>query len=144
MGLQRSDRFGEVRVVPGLHYMGYFENGNAVGKFWIQMTGHAFLHGNVDDNGLISGDKIAFIYQDGETALYGQFKDREMIKAYHANVENYACDENGLFFAEKFSDKKSEQIYKFEMPSNNSFGGGGRHPDPFETKFLKLGQSSCK
>ena len=45
------------------------------------MEGGGHLHGKVNSEGLISGDNIAYIYPDGETALLGKFEDRVMIEA---------------------------------------------------------------
>ena len=127
-----------------IQYFGYFENGQAVGRFWIQMQGSGFLHGKVDSNGMISGDEIAYIYPDGETALLGKFEDRVMKNAFHVKVEEFGCDSNGLFYVKKLSEKLSDQNYIFEIPTNTSWGGGGLHPDPYETKFLNRQESSGK
>ena len=124
-----------------LHFLGNFENGKAVGKFWIGMKGGGRLHGKVDSSGMISGNEIAYIYPDGETALLGSFQDRYMIKAYEVEVEKYACDDQGFLFVQKYSDRKSNQVFKYELPTNVSFGGGGTFPDPYEMKYSKLGKS---
>ena len=65
----------------GTHFQGVFKNGQAYGHFWIQMVGDGHLHGKISPDGLISGNDIAYIYQDGETALLGQFEDRVMKQA---------------------------------------------------------------
>ena len=65
----------------GMHFQGFFKNGQAFGHFWIQMVGGGHLHGQVNSDGLISGNDIAYIYQDGETALLGEFEDRVMKQA---------------------------------------------------------------
>ena len=93
---------------------------------------------------MITGNEISYIYPDGETALYGHFEDRFMKKAYHHDVEKYSCNDQGILYVEKYSERKSEQIYEYELPTNTSFGGGGTFPDPFEGKFLKLQKSSGK
>ena len=65
----------------GTHFQGFFKNGQAFGHFWIHMAGGGHLHGQVSSDGLISGNDIAYIYQDGETALLGKFEDRVMKQA---------------------------------------------------------------
>lgn len=127
---------------PGVQFQGLFKNGQAFGHFWIQMQGGGHLHGQVNSDGLISGNDIAYIYPDGQTALLGVFEDRIMKKAYHVNVEEYSCNDYGLLYVEKFSSKQSKDIFYFDPPTNVSFGGGGLMPDPYETKNLQLGKSS--
>ena len=69
------------RAYKSLYFQGFFKNGEAYGHFWIQMEGGGHLHGKVNSEGLISGNNIAYIYPDGETALLGKFEDRVMIEA---------------------------------------------------------------
>ena len=69
------------RSYKSLYFQGFFKNGEAYGHFWIQMEGGGHLHGKVNSEGLISGNNIAYIYPDGETALLGKFEDRVMIEA---------------------------------------------------------------
>ena len=126
----------------GVHFLGNFENGKAVGNFWIGMHGGGFLQGKVDKSGMISGDDISYIYPDGETALLGRFEDRFMKKAFNVDVLKYACDNFGLLYVERYSKKVCENVFKYELPTNISFGGGGIFPDPFEQKFLKVQKSS--
>ena len=68
------------------------------------MVNGGFLHGEADKNGLITGNNIAYIYPDGETAFKGYFDDRIMKKAYNVDVLQYGCDDDsGLFVVKKFS-----------------------------------------
>ena len=53
------------------------------------------------------------------------------IKAYYVNVEEYACDDYGLFYVKKYSKRKSDYVFFFDPPTNVSFGGGGFEPDPY-------------
>ena len=68
-------------LFSGTHFQGFFKNGQAFGHFWIQMVGGGHLHGQVSPDGMISGNDISYIYQDGETALLGKFEDRVMKQA---------------------------------------------------------------
>lgn len=102
--------------------------------------GSGFLHGEVDSNGLITGDDIAFIYMDGETAFKGRFEDKYMRKAYNVDVLDYDCDENGILVVSKFTEPLSQQEFKYDPCTNESFGGGA-HPsvrDPYEVKTVDL------
>ena len=60
----------------GVGFLGRFKNGQVDGHFWAGMINGGYLHGKVDKNGLITGDKIAYIYPDGETAYFGHFENK--------------------------------------------------------------------
>ena len=68
----------------GLGFIGNFRNGQVYGHFWAGMVHGVdyhggYLHGKADKFGLITGNDIAYIYPDGETAfkvdclVYGNF-----------------------------------------------------------------------
>lgn len=42
--------------------------------------------GEVNEDGEMSGEKIAYVYPDGKTAYFGQFIDGEMIEAKLATL----------------------------------------------------------
>lgn len=44
------------------------------------------MYGQMNDDGEMSGEGVAYIYPDGATALYGNFVDSELIEARHATV----------------------------------------------------------
>ncbi len=134
----------------GNHFLGRFKNGQADGAFWIGMIGNGYLHGHVDNaSGHVSGDKIAYIYPDGETAFLGKFQDRVMKKAKAVNVLKYGCDDSdttGMFVVKEFSDPVSDQEFFYEPPTNISFGGGAPLGivDPYELKTVRMTLSSVE
>lgn len=44
------------------------------------------MFGEVNEEGEMTGDSVAYIYPDGRTALYGSFVDGELIEAQLAAV----------------------------------------------------------
>lgn len=44
------------------------------------------MSGEVNDDGDLTGESVAYIYPDGLTALYGSFVDGELIKACCATL----------------------------------------------------------
>ena len=84
---------------PGIGFIGYFKDSKPFGKFWAGMISgtyqNAFLHGEINENdGTISGNKIAYIYPDMETVLLGKFKDRKMIDAQESRIIEIECTED--------------------------------------------------
>lgn len=127
----------------GTHFLGRFQNGQVVGHFWIGLINNGYIQGIADENGKATGDDIAFIYPDGETALKGHFEDRYMRKARSVMVKQYGCDENGMFIAKEFSEPLNDHEYFYDPPTNESFGGGSKYiPDPYEEKTVYMGPSS--
>ena len=116
------------------------------GNFWAGTWGgnpYGHLHGVINDiHGKISGDNIAYIYPDMETALLGKFEDSLMKDAQESEVQSVECDENGLLYVNQFAiPDNSDPHFYYEPPSNVSFGGRTSRPgvlDPYERKWLEL------
>ena len=63
----------------GLSFVGWFEEGKPAGPYWRALLGGTYLYGVVDENGEFTGPDIAFIYQDLELALVGEFQKGLMV-----------------------------------------------------------------
>ena len=62
-----------------LLFIGKYRNGKPAGNCWEYREGGGFIYGEPDDSGKFTGDQIAFIYPDLETALVGRFVDGVMV-----------------------------------------------------------------
>ena len=67
------------RLFKGLSFVGWFEEGKPVGPHWRALLGETYLYGVMDENGEFTGPDIAFIYQDLELALVGEFQKGLMV-----------------------------------------------------------------
>ena len=126
---------------PGVGFVGRFKNGQVYGHFWAGMINGGYLHGQTDKNELITGDKIAYIYPDGETAFFGRFENKFMKGAFNVYVLEYGCSEDGsMLIVEKYSQPLSDQLFYYEPCTNQSFGGGAplHVRDPYEVKQVKV------
>lgn len=63
--------------------------------------------GEVNEDGEMSGNKIAYVYPDGRTALYGKFIDGEMLEGKLAFIKS----EDGWPHFEMVPDCKSESCF---------------------------------
>ena len=123
-------------------FIGRFKNGKPSGNFWYKMVGGGFMHGSFNEEGKATGNNLAFIYPDMETALIGNFEDLVMKSAHEAEVIDAACDEDGLVVVSKFSNISGPEFY-YEAPTNESFGAGPDGViDPYERKTVKVSQST--
>ena len=101
------------------------------------MINGGFLHGKADEKGLLTGNDIAYIYPDGETAFLGRFENKFMKGAFNVDVEKYGCSEDGsILLVEKFTEPLSDQLFYYQPCTNESFGGGAplHVRDPYEVK----------
>ena len=125
--------------------MGRFQNGQVVGHFWIGIVNNGFIHGIADVHGQATGDDFVYIYPDGVTALKGQFEKTYMRKARNVNVVKYGCDaDTGMFIPVEFTQPLSEHVFKYDPPTNVSYGQDDTSwqvPDPYEVKNVKVGHS---
>lgn len=83
------------------------------------------MHGTFaeDDDWEATGNHLAFIYPDMETAFLGDFKHFVMNEAVEAEVSEVSCGQNGFVVVTKF-EKKQGPKYFYKPPTNESFGAG--------------------
>ena len=129
---------------PGAHFIGHFQNGQAVGHFWLGLVNNGFIHGMVDENGQVTGDDLVFIYPDGNTALKGRFENTYMKNARNVEVKDYGCDDRGLLIATEFTEPLSDYEFFYDPCTNESWGARNSKDiqDPFELKNVNLSMSS--
>ena len=101
------------------------------------------MHGQFDNNGEATGDNLAFIYPDMDTAFEGRFENFVMKKAHEAQVYSIHCHVDGFIAVSKFS-AKSEPIFYYDPPTNTSFGAGPEGiVDPYESKWVEVAVSTA-
>jgi hypothetical protein len=105
----------------------------------VHMIGGGFIHGTFDkSSGQATGDNLAYIYPDMETAFYGTFDNFVMKNAKEAEVISLHC-QDGLMAVKEFDVKSDGPTFYYEPPTNQSFGAGPVGViDPYERKWLKL------
>ena len=86
--------------------------------------------GIVDKDGEFTGDSIAFVYPDLETALVGQFCAGVMISARAARLES--VEMVGAIMTPVFSIQAS-QVVSFCMSTQYSLGHNPLVTDPYES-----------
>ena len=128
-------------LTPGIRFLGHYRSGRAHGHFWHGCLGGGFYHGLIGDDGTVTGDEIAFIYPDMETAFLGKFENFVMKSAQEVEVLETRCDDYGMITVSKYTDP-SGPVFYYEAPTNVSFGAGPPGVrDPFERKWVELSKS---
>ncbi|XP_069563795.1 histone-lysine N-methyltransferase SETD7 isoform X3 [Brachyistius frenatus] len=69
-----------------LGFKGQYKDNNRCGECWIYYPDEGCVFGEVNEEGEMTGDLVAYIYPDGRTALYGSFVDGELIEARLATL----------------------------------------------------------
>ena len=68
------------KYFDGLSFLGWFEEGKPTGPCWRFLVGGTYIYGVVDNHGEFTGSNdIAFIYQDLQLALVGEFNKGIMV-----------------------------------------------------------------
>ena len=78
-------------IEPGLSFVGYFENGSPVGPCWRHLVGGSWLYGTLDEKHEFTGTEIAYLYQDLELVMIGEFKNGLMVS------ESFLSDPGRIF-----------------------------------------------
>jgi len=92
--------------------------------------------GRVDEEGHLSGSKLAYIYPDFKTALFGTFKDGELVSAQEAEVTgstvDYGCIQVPVF-SEPSGESYIREVSGFDFVTNSPM-----LRDPYEKRTVKV------
>ena len=66
-------------MISGLSFVGHFENGSPVGPCWRQLVGGSWLYGTLNENQEFSGTDIAYLHQDLQLVMIGEFRNGIMV-----------------------------------------------------------------
>uniref|UniRef100_A0A3B4X3I8 Histone-lysine N-methyltransferase SETD7 n=1 Tax=Seriola lalandi dorsalis TaxID=1841481 RepID=A0A3B4X3I8_SERLL len=69
-----------------LVFKGQYKDNNRCGECWVYYPDGGCVFGEVNEDGEMTGDSVAYVYPDGHTALSGSFVDGELIEARLATL----------------------------------------------------------
>ena len=116
----------------------YHVHGVRYGWVYQGLLGGGYLVGEVDTNGDMSGDDIAYIYPDFRTAIRGQFMDGEMISGQECRVISGVISDDGSFTIPIFSDFVNDVIYKHDPASHLVISSDPLLRDPWEATMVEV------
>ena len=76
--IKSNEAVANMQPYRGIGFVGRFKSGQVHGNFWAGMVNGGYLQGKADEKGFLTGDRIAYIYPDGETAFFGCFENKFM------------------------------------------------------------------
>lgn len=98
-----------------------------------------WLYGQTQ-NGSFTGDRIAYIYSDFSTIIYGIFNSGTLVSGRSGKIIGYRC-KNGIMEL-KFSSKLGEDIYKYEEVTNKFLTSRPTLVDPLERRQIFVDNST--
>lgn len=118
-----------------LIFKGQYRDNNRQGVCWIYYPDGGSLVGEVNEDGEMTGEKIAYVYPDGKTALYGKFIDGEMIEGKLAHLK----------FIEEgrphFDVVPDSSIFNFDKSTSSCISTNTLLPDPYESERVYVAES---
>ena len=95
-----------------------------------------YFYGPINDQEVISGTDVTFVYPDFNTVLIGEFDNGTMIEAIEGNIVAYRCTDEILHIKTKA--KTDSPVYKFDPPTTLKISSNPTLRDPLEQKTYYL------
>ncbi|KAM3842564.1 histone-lysine N-methyltransferase SETD7 [Diretmus argenteus] len=125
---------GDGRLV----FKGQYRDNNRCGECYIYYPDRGCVFGEVNKDGEMTGDSLAYIYPDGQTALYGSFVEGELIKARLARL---VSTETGRM---RFDVKPDSPVYSYDKSTSMCIATHSLLPDPYESQRVFVADSLIK
>jgi len=122
-----------------LTFIGMYRNGRPFGTCWRVIRGGGCVVGRVDEEGKLSGSRLAYLYPDFRNALVGTFKDGIMVCTQHADIIGLTT-ENSCIKVPTFSEPDG-RLYRREISTVNFVTSSPTLPDPYETSMVEVRNS---
>ncbi|KAM5194809.1 histone-lysine N-methyltransferase SETD7 [Mantella aurantiaca] len=117
-----------------LIFKGQYKDNVRHGVCWIYYPDGGSLVGEVNEDGEMTGHKIAYVYPDGRTALYGKFIDGEMLDGKLAFLKS----EDGWPHFEMVPDSK---VFSFDKSTSSCISTSPLLSDPYESERVYVADS---
>nr|XP_058923536.1 histone-lysine N-methyltransferase SETD7 isoform X4 [Kogia breviceps] len=118
-----------------LIFKGQYKDNIRHGVCWIYYPDGGSLVGEVNEDGEMTGEKIAYLYPDERTALYGKFIDGEMIEGKLAVL---LSTEEGR---PHFELMPGSSVYHFDKSTSSCISTNALLPDPYESERVYVAES---
>jgi len=122
-------------------WFGRYKAGLPHGQCWEWREGGGYLTGIVDETGNMTGDNIAFIYPDLQTALVGTFKAGVMVEAAAATITDVQIKDD--IPVPSFR-RHSTQLVGYSKSTKTSVGDQPLVEDPYEIRTCQVRTSEVE
>ncbi|XP_064417302.1 histone-lysine N-methyltransferase SETD7 [Latimeria chalumnae] len=118
-----------------LIFKGQYKDNIRFGVCWMYYPDRGSLVGEVNEEGELTGEKAAYLYPDGKTALYGKFIDAEMIETRLATLTSVSEGRPHFELA------PSSHVYSFDKSTPSCISTTALVPDPYESERVCVAES---
>ncbi|XP_039975029.1 histone-lysine N-methyltransferase SETD7-like isoform X2 [Xiphias gladius] len=125
---------GEGRMV----FKGQYKDNNRCGECWVYYPDGGCVFGEVNEDGEMTGESVAYIYPDGHTALFGSFVDGELIQAC---LTTLISNESGR---PHFEVTPNSPVYSYDKSTSTCIATHALFPDPYESQRVFVADSLIK
>ncbi|KAM9795431.1 histone-lysine N-methyltransferase SETD7 [Neosynchiropus ocellatus] len=121
-----------------LVFKGQYKDNSRYGTCWVYHPDGGRVFGQVNEDGEMTGDSVAYIYPDGLTALFGSFVDGELIQARLANVISAETERP------RFEISANSAVYSYDKSTSTCLATHALLPDPYESTRAFVAESLIK
>ncbi|XP_022057095.2 histone-lysine N-methyltransferase SETD7 isoform X1 [Acanthochromis polyacanthus] len=125
---------GEGRLV----FKGQYKDNSRCGECWVYYPDGGCVFGQVNEDGEMTGDSVAYVYPDGRTALYGSFVDGELIEARLATL---ISNQTGR---PRFDIAPNSPVYSYDKSTSSCIATHLLLPDPYENQRVFVADSMIR
>nr|XP_029517915.1 histone-lysine N-methyltransferase SETD7 isoform X3 [Oncorhynchus nerka] len=111
-----------------LMFEGHYKDNNRCGECWIYYPDRGSVFGQVNEDGEMTGKAVAYVYPDGQTALYGSFVEGELIEARLAALVSMETTRP------HFDVSSDSPVYSYDKSTSTCIATHTLLPDPYESK----------
>ncbi|XP_077388837.1 histone-lysine N-methyltransferase SETD7 [Festucalex cinctus] len=121
-----------------LVFKGQYKDNIRCGECWAYYPDGGCVFGQVNEEGELTGESLAYVYPDGRTALYGSFVAGELIQARLATL---IVTENGRPYFEVIP---NGAVYTYDKSTSTCIATHALLPDPYESQRVFVADSLIK
>uniref|UniRef100_V9KF86 Histone-lysine N-methyltransferase SETD7 n=1 Tax=Callorhinchus milii TaxID=7868 RepID=V9KF86_CALMI len=118
-----------------LTFRGQYRDNIRCGVCWIYFLDRGCLVGQVNEDGDMTGDKIAYVYPDSSTAMLGKFVDGEMIEGRITTLKN--CVDG----RPQFEQVAAGPVYSLDKSTSYCISTSSLRPDSYEEERVYVADS---
>ncbi|XP_029517913.1 histone-lysine N-methyltransferase SETD7 [Oncorhynchus nerka] len=118
-----------------LMFEGHYKDNNRCGECWIYYPDRGSVFGQVNEDGEMTGKAVAYVYPDGQTALYGSFVEGELIEARLAALVSMETTRP------HFDVSSDSPVYSYDKSTSTCIATHTLLPDPYESKRVFVADS---
>ncbi|XP_061757526.1 histone-lysine N-methyltransferase SETD7 isoform X1 [Nerophis ophidion] len=122
---------GEGRLV----FKGQYKDNIRNGECWVYYSDGGCVFGMVNEDGEMTGESIAYVYPDGQTALYGRYVDGELIRAMLATLTIIKTGRPS------FEVTPRSAVYTHDKSTSTCIATHALLPDPYESQKVFVADS---